>query len=349
MEGSGRRTYTKCQTGGGGEGLAACTRKSERGKRRRGKGTREGEEKERKEKEEREEQERLSKLAEETRLRLEEEAAAKAKAEAFSEPKPAEREELEAHMGDGKQDGQLEDGKDVITETSKPMEDGKDKLKDGLRINTSINSPTTDKRRPGPLDLTSAIRSRFLYPNHHVCRRSTALSLMSSINWNVPPPTYDDHSMTTTLTPYLQLPHLLSLSWLAYPILSLIFVAFRLQLSLASAESDIATVKNDLLASCSAAEQAATAAASLPRYMALATNQQFADAVNGSMGVASIALINALTAMEAIINFVIDMYRSTFLCFLELVVRGGLAIMIAAVQVVCNSLQFLLFLMLTPV
>ena len=114
--------------------------------------------KKRKEKEEREEQERLSKLAEETRLRLEE-ATAKAKAEAISEPKPEEREEaeLEAHKGDGKQDGQLEDGKDVDTETLKTMEDGKDKLKDSLRINTtSIHSPTSDKRRPGPLDLTSA-------------------------------------------------------------------------------------------------------------------------------------------------------------------------------------------------
>jgi len=171
---------------------------------------------------------------------------------------------------------------------------------------------------------------------------------MSSTNWNVPPPTYDDH-MTTTLTPYLQLPHLLSLTWLAYPVLSLIFVAFRLQISLASAESDIASAKNDLLAGCSAAEQAATVAASLPRYMALATNQQFANAVNDSMGVASTALINALTVMEDIINFVIDTYRSTYLCLIQLVVQGGLAIVIAAVQEVCNSLIFLSFLMLTPV
>ena len=43
----------------------------------------------------------------------------------------------------------MEDGKD-----------GKDKPKDGLCINTtSIISPTTNKRRPGPLDLTGAIRS----------------------------------------------------------------------------------------------------------------------------------------------------------------------------------------------
>ena len=120
------------------------------------------EEKERKEKEEREEQERLAKLAEETRLRLEEEAAAKAKAQAISEPEPEEKEEaeIEAQKGDGKGDGHLEDGKVVDTETPKSLEDGKDKPKDSLRINTtSITSPTTDKRRPGPLDLTGAIRS----------------------------------------------------------------------------------------------------------------------------------------------------------------------------------------------
>jgi translation initiation factor 4G len=112
------------------------------------------EEKERKEKEEQEAQERLSKLAEETQLRLEEVAAAEAKVKAISKPEPEKR-ELEAHKGDGKQDGQLEDGKDVNTKTSKTLEDGMDKPKDGLRIDTaSISSPTANKRRPGPLDLS---------------------------------------------------------------------------------------------------------------------------------------------------------------------------------------------------
>lgn len=36
--------------------------------------------------------------------------------------------------------------------------------------------------------------------------------------------------------------------------------------------------------------------------------------------------------MEAIIEFIIDIYRSTFLCFLELIIRGGLALLIGAVQ-----------------
>lgn len=153
---------------------------------------------------------------------------------------------------------------------------------------------------------------------------------MSAIPWNVPPPTYE--TLPTTLTPYLTLPHLLSLTWLAAPILSLIFVAFRLHLSLADAQTALDSAKLDLLASCAAAEKAATTAASMPRYMALATNRQFADAINGSMGAARTALVLSLTGMEGIVNFIIDIYRSTFFCFLELVVKGGLAILIGAVQ-----------------
>jgi hypothetical protein len=149
---------------------------------------------------------------------------------------------------------------------------------------------------------------------------------------NSPPPTYDTRS---SLKPFLELPHLLSLTWLAYPILSLLFVAFRLQLSLDSAQGDIASAKADLVSSCQAAQKAATAAASLPRYMAIATNAQFVDAVNDSMNAARATLVLALTIMETIINFIVDIYRSTLLCFVELVVRGALSLAISAVAEVC--------------
>jgi hypothetical protein len=49
--------------------------------------------------------------------------------------------------------------------------------------------------------------------------------------------------------------------------------------------------------------------------------------------------ISSLTATEALIEFIIDMYRSTFLCLLELVVRGGLAVVIAAVADVSTILR----------
>ncbi|KAH6913878.1 plasma membrane fusion protein PRM1 [Coprinopsis sp. MPI-PUGE-AT-0042] len=138
--------------------------------------------------------------------------------------------------------------------------------------------------------------------------------------------------MSTTLTPYLQLPHLLSLTWLAYPILSIIFVAFRLHASLDSSQDTIASAKANLLASCKAAEQAATSAASMPRYMAIASNEQVVDAVNGTLRAARATLVMSLTIMEAVINFIIDLYRSIFLCFLELIVRAGLAVITAAVE-----------------
>ncbi|GLB37016.1 hypothetical protein LshimejAT787_0400670 [Lyophyllum shimeji] len=164
--------------------------------------------------------------------------------------------------------------------------------------------------------------------------------MSANTHWNAPPPTYEAHSQSSsTLTPYLQLPHLLSLAWLAYPILSLLFVAFRLQLSLASAEDAIASAKSNLFASCKAAERAATSAASMPRYLAIASNEQFADVVNGSLNAARATLVLALTVMEAIINFIVDIYRSTLLCFLELVVRGGLSILISAVNELNNVVK----------
>ena len=161
-----------------------------------------------------------------------------------------------------------------------------------------------------------------------------------------PPPVYDTRrapnaSTTTSMRPYLTLPYLLSLTWLAYPILSLLFVGFRLQLSSSAAQDSVADARGNLLTSCKAAEEAATATASMPRYLAQASNRQVADAVNGTMNAARATLILALTILQAVINFVIDIYRSTFFCFLELVVRGGLAILIGAVQEVCSEHIFL--------
>jgi hypothetical protein len=158
--------------------------------------------------------------------------------------------------------------------------------------------------------------------------------------WMSPPPLYNAHTTPsfspTDLKPYLELRHLLSLTWLAYPILSLLFVVFRLQLSLSSSQDALANAKSDIIASCQAAEKAATAAASMPRYMAAATNRQFADAINDTMNGAREGLVLSLTVMEGVINFIVDIYRSTFLCFVELAVQGGLALLISAVQEVIS-------------
>lgn len=49
-----------------------------------------------------------------------------------------------------------------------------------------------------------------------------------------------------------------------------------------------------------------------------------------------------MTIVESIIEFVIDIYKSTFLCFVQLVVRGGLALLIGAVQEVKSAMTYLI-------
>ena len=154
------------------------------------------------------------------------------------------------------------------------------------------------------------------------------------------PPAYDNRpNMGTTLTPYLQLSHRLSLAWLAYPILSIVFIVFRLILSGDAAQSAIDNAKDDMLVACKAAQQAAASTASMPRYMALATNELVDRTTNAALQATRQALVLSLTVMEAIINFIIDTYRSTFLCFLELIVRGALSILISGLNEVSVPLR----------
>ena len=74
----------------------------------------------------------------------------------------------------------------------------------------------------------------------------------------------------------------------------------------------------------------------LPRYMAVGTNKQINDAVQATISGSKDAINLAITALEAIINFFIDSYRSSFLCFIELIVHGALGVLIFAVQEVCH-------------
>ena len=93
------------------------------------------------------------------------------------------------------------------------------------------------------------------------------------------------------LTPYLTLPHLLSLTWLAYPILSLLFVAFQIINSTGSAQYAVEDAKAAIMTSCVAAQTAATSAASIPRYIAEGTNQQIINAVNASISASKATMI----------------------------------------------------------
>ncbi|CAO1631211.1 unnamed protein product [Parajaminaea phylloscopi] len=139
------------------------------------------------------------------------------------------------------------------------------------------------------------------------------------------------------LRPYVGLQARLFLSLLSPPLISLLFTAVHLLLSSKEVDERVANTKAKLLAACAVAERQATTAASMPRYMAEAVNQRTQQTVEATVQGVGTVLYMSLTAVEAIITFIVDSYRSVFLCFIELLVRSALSLLLAAVDLM-NSL-----------
>lgn len=73
---------------------------------------------------------------------------------------------------------------------------------------------------------------------------------------------------TSNVRPYLSRNDLYTLSWVCYPVVCILFVAFHLKLATNSVADGVEDAKRALAASCNAAQKAATVAVSLPRYLA---------------------------------------------------------------------------------
>lgn len=128
------------------------------------------------------------------------------------------------------------------------------------------------------------------YANNNMSAQNDNHGLESSSTLNLDQPPNGEPSRHE-LTPYLRLSHILSLSWLAYPVISLLFVAYRLFDSTSNSQASIDDAKADLLTSCKAAETAASAAASMPRYLAMGTNDAAVASVNAAMDAAKETMV----------------------------------------------------------
>ena len=73
---------------------------------------------------------------------------------------------------------------------------------------------------------------------------------------------------TSSVRPYLTRNDLYTLSWVCYPVICILFVAFHLKLATNSVADGVDDAKRALATSCNAAQKAATVAVSLPRYLA---------------------------------------------------------------------------------
>ncbi|GEM10975.1 plasma membrane fusion protein PRM1 [Rhodotorula toruloides] len=114
------------------------------------------------------------------------------------------------------------------------------------------------------------------------------------------PPSYPPRPV---LRPYLGPRAHISLSWLSQEFLALLLLLIALAFLLASIPALTRDAKASLTSACAGVEGAASVAVSLPHYMA--------DGVN---------------------DFIIDTYRSLYLCLLDLAVHGSITVLVKGIE-----------------
>ncbi|SNX84910.1 related to PRM1 - Pheromone-regulated multispanning membrane protein [Melanopsichium pennsylvanicum] len=173
-------------------------------------------------------------------------------------------------------------------------------------------------------------------PSYLLTQRALASPPYSQHNFPSPSPATSMRS--PTLAPYVGLRARVLLSPICIPLISLLFVAFRLISSSTDMTSSVITAKSNLLSSCTNIEATASLIASLPHFLASSTNAHLASSITSTVHGAARVFDLSMTAIENILIYFVDSYRSLFLCFLELLVRGSLAVLIEAVQLISEAL-----------
>jgi hypothetical protein len=96
-------------------------------------------------------------------------------------------------------------------------------------------------------------------------------------------------------------------------------------------------LRSALGSACSGLAKGAASIQTMPRYLAMQTNDEVIRATQASILFVGTALIDCVTIVEEVITFIVDTYRSMLLCTLELAIRGTLDILIDAVQTVSET------------
>lgn len=132
------------------------------------------------------------------------------------------------------------------------------------------------------------------------------------------------------MQPYLKLRATLSLAWLSHLLITMLLIGISLFLLLSSIDYAIIDAKDSVAASCRGVQGGASVLASIPFYTAESINSMNKKAAEDVIKGAAEVLDIALLSIEAIAIFIVDMYRSLFICLLNLAVHGSLDLIFAA-------------------
>lgn len=137
-------------------------------------------------------------------------------------------------------------------------------------------------------------------------------------------------------TPYIQLRARLSQACFNHWTILLLLVLFRLVFAARNLDRDLDRGLADVTVLCREVQTAASTAISMPHYLAKGTNTLVGDAITHVVSGLSDLLLNLITAVEALVLFLVDTFKSTYLCLLELAITGSIDVVLDAVETIGN-------------
>ncbi|WVF65374.1 hypothetical protein IAT40_000101 [Kwoniella sp. CBS 6097] len=143
---------------------------------------------------------------------------------------------------------------------------------------------------------------------------------------------------TTQLRPYLSLFPRILLTFFSPCLLPIILTIAHLIQNRSSTASLSASAKQSVLSACSGLAKGAASIQTMPRYLAMQTNEEMIRATQASIRAIGSMLMDAVKIIEVVVNFIVETYRSLLLCTIELAVRGTLEIIIHAVEVITDGI-----------
>jgi len=110
-------------------------------------------------------------------------------------------------------------------------------------------------------------------------------------------------------------------------------------LAIKEVDSDLNNARAQALSACTGVESMGSAMASMPHYMAQGVNEAAARAIEAAVSGLEKTLMLALTGVEAIVVFVINMYIQTYTCLITAAVRASLETVIGATEDIASFLN----------
>ena len=141
------------------------------------------------------------------------------------------------------------------------------------------------------------------------------------------------------LTPYLGLRARLSQVWINRWTILILLVLARVLIAIGSLHNDIDSAKVQALSACSSVESMGSTMASLPHYMAQGTNELAAHGVEKAVDGLQEMLFMAITGVEEIFVFVVNMMYGTYECLITFAVGGAAHAAVAIAEDVTKFLN----------